>query len=341
MTAQSLDATAQAMVADGKGILAADESTATITKRLAVIDVESTEDSRRSYRDILFSTAGAAECISGVIMFDETIRQSSSDGTPFAEHLTSQGILPGIKVHDDPAPLAGFPNETITGGLDGLRERLAEYADLGARFTKWRALIKIGKGMPSRAAIAANAHALARYAAMSQEAGLVPIVEPEVLMEGAHTIERCREAVGKTLNVVFQELDLQRVRLEGMILKPSMVTAGGQCPQQATIAQAAEQTVQTMRRHVPSAVPGITFLSGGQSEAAATEHLNAMNALCSHPWQLSFAFGRALQQSALQAWRGKPENVSAAQAAYLHRTRMNGLARRGAYQRGLEKDLAA
>ena len=250
--------------------------------------------------------------------------------------MTRQCILPGIKVHDDPTPLAGCPDETITGGLDGLRERLAEYSDLGARFTKWRALIKIGKGTPSRAAIAANAHTLARYAALSQEAGLVPIVEPEVLMEGTHTILDCREAIGATLNVVFRELDLQRVRLEGMVLKPSMVNAGSQCPQQVSIAQAVEQTVQTMRRHVPAGVPGITFLSGGQGEELATEHLNAMSALGPHPWQLSFAFGRALQASALQSWRGKSENVPAAQAAYLHRARMNGLARRGAYQPDLE-----
>ncbi len=310
-------------------------------RNLDTIDVKSTEDSRRSYRDLLFSTAGAAEFISGVILFDETIRHSSADGTPFPEFLSRQGILPGIKVDGGTKPLAGSPDEPITNGLDGLRERLAEYANLGARFTKWRGVLKIGDGMPSRTAIAANAHALARYAALSQEAGLVPIVEPEVLMDGRHTIERCREAIGETLSVVFQELTLQRVRLEGMILKPSMVTAGSECPQQTTIAQAAEETVQTMRRHVPAAVPGIAFLSGGQSEEVATEHLNAMNALGRLPWQLSFSYGRALQQSALQAWRGKPENVPAAQAAFLHRARMNGLARRGAYQPDLEKELAA
>ena len=341
MTAQNLDTIARAMVADGKGILAADEGTGTIKKRFDTIKVESTEDSRRSYRDLLFSTAGAAEFISGVIMFDETIRQSSADGTPFVEQLSRQGILTGIKVDMGTKTLAGSPNEPITAGLDGLRERLAEYAGLGARFAKWRALLKIGDGMPSRTAIAANAHALARYAALSQEAGLVPIVEPEVLMEGPHSIERCREAIEESLSVVFQELYLQRVRLEGIILKPSMVTAGSECPRQATIAQAAEQTVQTMRRHVPAAVPGIAFLSGGQSEEVGTEHLNAMNALGPHPWQLSFSYGRALQQSALRAWLGKPENAPAAQAAYLHRARMNGLARRGAYQPELEKELAA
>ena len=341
MTTQNLDTIARAMVAAGKGILAADESTGTIKKRLDDISVESTEEARRSYRDLLFSTAGAAEFISGVIMFDETIRQSSADGTPFAEFLSRQGILPGIKVDKSTKPLAGCPNEPITDGLDGLRERLAEYADLGARFTKWRGLLKIGDGMLSRTAIATNAHALARYAALSQEAGLVPIVEPEVLMEGSHTIEDCRAAIEETLSVVFQELYLQRVRLEGIVLKPSMVTAGSECPRQATIAQAAEATVQTLRRHVPAAVPGITFLSGGQSEEVATEHLNAMNALGPHPWELSFSFGRALQASALQAWQGKPENVPAAQAAFLHRARMNGLARRGAYQPRLEKELAA
>lgn len=341
MTLQNLDAIARAMVADGKGILAADESTGTIKKRLDAIGVESTEDSRRAYRDLLVSAPGAAEFISGVIMFDETIRQSSADGTPFPEFLSRQGILPGIKVDKSTKPLAGCPDEPITDGLDGLRERLAEYSALGARFTKWRGLLKIGDGMPSRTAIAANAHALARYAALSQEAGLVPIVEPEVLMDGPHTLDDCREAIGETLSVVFQELYVQRVRLEGMILKPSMVTAGSECPRQAAIAQAAEETVQTMRRHVPAAVPGIAFLSGGQSEEVATEHLNAMNALGPHPWQLSFSYGRALQQSALQAWRGKPENVAAAQAAFLHRARMNGLARRGAYQPDLEKELAA
>ena len=341
MTEQTLDTIAQAMVADGKGILAADEGTGTIKKRFDTIDVESTEDSRRSYRNLLFSTAGAAEFISGVIMFDETIRQSSADGTPFPELLSRQGILTGIKVDGGAKPLAGCPGELVTAGLDGLRERLAEYFGLGARFAKWRALHMIGDGMPSRTAIAADAHALARYAARSQEAGLVPIVEPEVLMDGSHTIERCREALGEILSVVFQELRLQRVCLEGIVLKPSMVTAGSACPQQAAIAQAAEETVQTMRRHVPAAVPGIAFLSGGQSEEVATEHLNAMNALGPYPWQLSFSYGRALQQSALQAWLGKPENAAAAQAAYLHRARMNGLARRGAYQPDLEKELAA
>ncbi len=341
MTAQTLDTIAQAMVAGGKGILAADEGTGTIKIRFDTIKVESTEDSRRSYRDLLFSTNGAAEFISGVIMFDETIRQSSSDGTPFAEVLSRQGILTGIKVDAGAKPLAGCPDELVTAGLDGLRERLAEYFDLGARFAKWRALLMIGDGLPSRTAIAANAHALARYAALSQEAGLVPIVEPEVLMDGSHTIEQCREAIEETLSVVFRELHLQRVRPEGIVLKPSMVTAGGACPQQATIAQAAEETVQTMRRHVPAAVPGIAFLSGGQSEEVATEHLNAMNAMGPHPWQLSFSYGRALQQSALRAWLGKPENVPAAQAAYLHRARMNGLARGGTYQPDLEKELAA
>ncbi len=341
MTAQTLDATAQAMVAEGKGILAADEGTGTIKKRFDTINVESSEDSRRSYRDLLFSTAGAGEFISGVIMFDETIRQSSSDGTPFAELLSGQGIVPGIKVDSGTKPLAGCPNELVTAGLDGLRERLAEYRDLGARFAKWRALLMIGDGRPSRTAIAANAHALARYAALSQEAGLVPIVEPEVLMDGPHTIERCREAIEVALHVVFSELYVQRVRLEGMILKPSMVTSGSECPQQATVANAAEATVETMRRQVPAAVPGIAFLSGGQSEEVATEHLNAMNALGPHPWQFSFSYGRALQQSALRAWQGKAENARAAQAAYLHRARMNGLARRGAYQPDLEKELAA
>jgi len=334
-------ANAQAMIAPGKGILAADESTGTIQKRLDTIDVESTEDNRRAYRELLFTTQAAAEFIGGVILFDETLRQSASSGTPFPQLLTDQGILPGIKVDKGAKDLAGAPGEKITEGLDGLRERLAEYADLGARFTKWRAVIDIGDGIPSRYCIQANAHALGRYAALSQEAGLVPIVEPEVLMDGGHDIARCQEVTDAALQAVFDELYLQRVRLEGMVLKPNMVIAGKKCPQQAGVEQVAEATVASLRRHVPAAVPGIAFLSGGQSEQEATAHLNAMNALGSHPWQLSFSYGRALQQSALQAWHGKPENVAAAQTAYAHRARMNGRARTGAYRAEMEQELAA
>jgi len=341
MSGLDIVANAQAMIAPGKGILAADESTGTIKKRLDTIDVESTEGNRRAYRELLFTTEAAAPYIGGVILFDETLRQTGSNGTRLAQILSDQGILPGIKVDKGAKDLAGAPGEKVTEGLDGLRERLAEYADLGARFTKWRAVIDIASGIPSRYCLEVNAHALARYAALSQEAGLVPIVEPEVLMDGGHDIERCREVSEAALQVVFDELFTQRVRLEGMVLKPNMVIAGKKCPQQASVEEVAEATVRVLRRHVPAAVPGIAFLSGGQSEQEATAHLNAMNALGTHPWQLSFSYGRALQQSALQAWRGKSENVAAAQAAYAHRARMNGLARTGAYSAEMEQELAA
>ena len=332
---------AAALVAPGKGILAADESSGTIKKRFDSIGVESTEETRRGYRDFLLTAEGAAEHISGVILYDETIRQSSADGTPFPEKLAEQGIVPGIKVDTGAKPLANAPGETVTEGLDGLRDRLAEYHSLGARFTKWRAVISIGDGIPSEYCIWTNAHALARFAALSQEAGLVPIVEPEVLMEGEHTIERSFDVTSRTLHAVFTELRDQRVHLEGMLLKPNMVLSGYECATQASVGDVAAQTVRCFERHVPAAVPGIVFLSGGQSDEAATAHLNAMNASGPHPWELSFSYGRALQAPALKAWGGEAGNVAGAQAAYLHRARMNGLARSGEYSASLETQVAA
>ena len=341
MTARDLEAIANAMVAKGKGILAADESTGTIQKRLAGINVESTEENRRAYRELLFTTEGAGDYISGVILFDETLRQSTKDGKPFVRCLDAAGIIPGIKVDKGAKQLAVALEEKVTEGLDGLREQLNEYSDLGARFTKWRAVITIGDGIPSRYCIEANAHALGRYAALSQEAGLVPIVEPEVLMDGDHDIERCREVTEATLHAVFHQLFEQRIALEGMLLKPNMVVSGKDCPTQAGVEAVAKITVKTLRRCVPAAVPGIVFLSGGQSEEEATVHLNAMNAIGSQPWELSFSYGRALQQSALQVWSGDPARVQAAQAAYLHRARMNGAARSGRYKPEMEEELAA
>lgn len=341
MTALDLEAIANAMVAKGKGILAADESTGTIQKRLAGINVESTEENRRAYRELLFTTEGAGDYISGVILFDETLRQSTKDGKPFVRCLDAAGIIPGIKVDKGAKQLAVALEERVTEGLDGLREQLNEYSDLGARFTKWRAVITIGDGIPSRYCIEANAHALGRYAALSQEAGLVPIVEPEVLMDGDHDIERCREVTEATLHAVFHQLFEQRIALEGMLLKPNMVVSGKDCPTQAGVEAVAKITVKTLSRCVPAAVPGIVFLSGGQSEEEATVHLNAMNAIGSQPWELSFSYGRALQQSALQVWSGDPARVQAAQAAYLHRARMNGAARSGRYKPEMEEELAA
>ncbi len=337
MSEHDLATTARAMVATGKGVLAADESTGTIQKRLDSIQVPSTADNRRAYRELLFTTDGAAEHISGIILFDETLRQSSSQGVPFPKLLADQGILPGIKVDKGAKALSGAPGETVTEGLDGLRERLAEYAELGARFTKWRAVIDIDASLPSRYGLAANAHALARYAALSQEAGLVPIVEPEVLMDGAHDIARCAEVTEAALNIVYDELYLQRVLLEGTILKPNMVIAGKASANQAGVEEVAARTVEVLKRGVPGAVPGICFLSGGQSEEEATAHLNAMNAIGDLPWELSFSYGRALQASALKAWGGEVSQVADAQAVYLHRARMNGLARTGAYKAALEQ----
>ena len=342
MTAQGLDSTARALVAEGKGILAADESTGTIEKRLAGIDVPSTEDNRRAYRELLFTAPGVEAQISGVILYDETILQKASDGTPFPELLSAKGILPGIKVDKGAKDLAGAPGEKMTEGLDGLRDRLAEYRDLGGRFTKWRAVITIGAGIPSAYCIDANAHALARYAALSQEAGLVPIVEPEVLMDGDHDIGRSRDVTAATLQAVFDALFVHRVALEGMLLKPNMITSGAGAPLKAGVEEVAAATVSTFLRVVPAAVPGIVFLSGGQSEAEATRHLNAMNTAADNlPWQLSFSYGRALQASVLAAWRGDAANVAAAQAALRHRAKLNGAARYGRYEPGMEDELAA
>jgi fructose-bisphosphate aldolase class I len=340
MNKSELEKTARAMVAPGKGILAADESTGTIKKRFDQIKLESTEENRRAYRELLFTAPGAADYISGVILFDETLRQKCADGTPFPAYLAGLGIVPGIKVDAGAKPLAGFPGETVTEGLDGLRQRLAEYHGLGARFAKWRAVIDIADGIPSRFAIKANAHALARYAALCQEAGIVPIVEPEVLMDGAHTIERCEEVTSATLQTVFDVLYAHRIHLEGIVLKPNMVIAGKKCATQADPRQVAEATVRCLKRHVPASVPGIAFLSGGQTEAQATEHLSLMNAIGSLPWELSFSYGRALQASTLQAWGGQAAHVAAAQRAFHKRARLNGLARRGAYKPAMEKEAA-
>ena len=326
-----LHETASALVAPGKGILAADESAGTIEKRFATIGVESTEEQRCSYRELLLSSVGAAEHISGVILFDETIRQRAADGTPFPDVLERQGIIPGIKVDQGAKELALAPGERVTAGLDGLRERFAEYRELGARFAKWRAVIAIGDGIPSEYCIWVNAHALARYAALAQEAGLVPIVEPEVLMDGDHDLARSYAVTSRVQHAVFSELHDQRVELEGMLLKPNMVLAGYDCPEQAGVDEVAEATLRCLRHNVPAAMPGIVFLSGGQSDEAATAHLNAINRLGPQPWQLSFSFGRALQGPALRAWRGESSNVGAAQSAYLQRVKLNGAARTGVY----------
>ncbi|MEJ2262580.1 MAG: fructose-bisphosphate aldolase class I [Anaerolineales bacterium] len=336
MNKQELASVAQALVEKGKGILAADESYGTIKKRFDSIDVPSTEENRRAYRDLLFTTEGAEAYISGVIEFDETIRQSAEDGTPFPKVLSDKGIIPGIKVDKGKIEIPGYPGETITEGLDGLLDRLEEYRDLGARFTKWRAAIVIGAGLPTRYCIDANAQALARYAALSQEAGLVPIVEPEVLMDGDHTIERCEEVTKDTLETLFMELHKARVYLEGMLLKPNMVLPGKKSPVQASVEQVAEATARCLRRAVPSAVPGIVFLSGGQSAELATQHLNALNQMGEQPWELSFSYGRALQQPSMQAWRGDPANVPEAQRLFHRRAELNGAARYGNYSKEME-----
>jgi fructose-bisphosphate aldolase class I len=328
---QSLEETARALVAAGKGILAADESDGTIKKRFDSIGVESTEEKRRGYRDLLFTTEGAADHISGVILYDETLRQSSADGTPFPKLLEQQGIIPGIKVDKGAKQLANAPGEQITEGLDGLRDRLAEYRELGARFTKWRAVITIGEGIPSEYCIWTNAHALARFGALSQEQGLVPIIEPEVLMDGTHTIETSFDVTSRTLHAVFTELRDQRVHFEQMLLKPNMVLAGYDSAGQPPHEDVAELTLRCFRRHVPAAVPGIVFLSGGQSDEDATARLNAMNALGEHPWQLSFSYGRALQAPALKAWRGEAASVEAGQKAFYRRAKFNSAARSGSY----------
>ncbi len=333
----SLNEVARAMVAPGKGILAADESTGTIGKRFDSIKVENTEENRRAYRDMLFTTKGIGDTISGVILYDETLRQKSADGTSFVELLNKNGVLPGIKVDAGAKDLPLCPGELVTEGLDNLPKRCAEYVKLGAKFAKWRAVITIGADIPSTTCIAANAHALARYAAICQDAGLVPIVEPEVLMDGDHTIERCEQVTEWTLNAVFDALYINRVSLEGSVLKPSMVISAKGCPRQAGIDEVAERTVRILKRTVPAAVAGIAFLSGGQSDELATAHLDAMNKLGGNPWPLSYSYGRALQQASLKAWRGSAANVPAAQAALAHRGRMNGLASLGKYSAALEK----
>ncbi|HVH19122.1 MAG TPA: class I fructose-bisphosphate aldolase [Myxococcota bacterium] len=332
-----LEDVARALVAPKKGILAADESGGTIEKRFKSIGVASTEANRRDYREMLFRTPGAEEFISGVILYDETIRQQAADGTALAKLLQDKGIIPGIKVDTGAKALAFSSKEKITEGLDGLRERLVEYRGLGAKFAKWRAVITIGDGIPTDYCLETNAHALARYAALCVEAGIVPIVEPEVLMDGPHTIERCSEVTERTLQQVFHELFLQRVPLEQILLKPNMVLSGTESPTQAGVRQVAEATLAIFRRTVPAAVPGIVFLSGGQSDELATAHLNEMNRLGGGPWQLSFSYGRALQAPALKAWGGKTANVAAGQKAYYHRAKCNGAARSGSYTEAMER----
>lgn len=337
MNKQILEETAQAMVATGKGILAADESTGTIKKRFDSINVPSTEDNRRDYREMLFRTTPAMqEHISGVILFEETLFQKAADGTPLVEVITAAGSIAGIKVDKGAKDLSGHQGEMVTEGLDGLRERLAEYGKAGARFAKWRAVINIGKDIPSPACITANAHALARYASLCQEANIVPIVEPEVIMDGDHSIERCYEVSSAALSALYHHLAEQDVHLEGTILKPNMIVSGTNHPTQAGIEEVAAATIKCFNENVPHAVPGIVFLSGGQSDIDATAHLDAMNRQGSHPWALSFSYGRALQAAPLKAWAGKADNVGGAQAAFAHRAKMNGLAAQGKWESALE-----
>lgn len=331
MSHPELTETAAALVASHKGLLAADESFGTIKKRFDAAGIENTSDNRRAYREMLFTSPGLAESISGVILFDETLRQRTGSGVPMADVLTRQGIIPGIKVDLGAVPLAGFPGEKWTQGLDGLRVRLAEYAGLGARFTKWRAVIGIGDGLPTAGCLAANAEMLALFAGLSQEAGLVPIVEPEVLMDGDHSIERCEEVITVTLQTVFAALARQRVLFEGMLLKTGMVLSGAGCPQQADDATIAQATLRCLRRTTPTAVPGVVFLSGGQSEEAATKRLDAISRAGAGPWAVTFSYGRALQDSALAAWAGKAESVAVGQEALLMRARANRAAAGGTY----------
>ena len=340
MGAEKLHETAREIVADHKGILAADESTGTIKKRLDSIGVESTEENRRFYRQLLFTAPGMEDFIGGVILYDETIRQSADDGTPFPEVLAAKGVVPGIKVDTGAHDFALYPGEKVTEGLDGLRARLEEYRGLGARFAKWRAVITIGDGIPTDACISANAHALARYAALCQETGLVPIVEPEVLMDADNTLETCWEVTTRTLHETFDELYDAAIDLQGILLKPNMVIAGKGCSEQASAERVAQATVDCFRAVVPAAVPGIVFLSGGQTEVQATENLNAINQI-GGPWPLSFSYGRALQASALEAWGGDPANADAAQAVFAHRARMNALAVAGEWNAELEQPVAA
>ena len=338
--ANELHDTARAIVADHKGILAADESTGTIAKRFDSIGVESTEENRRYYRQLLFTAPDMEDFIGGVILYDETIRQSADDGTPFGDVLAAKGSIPGIKVDTGAHDQAGFPGEKVTEGLDGLRGRLEEYRSLGARFAKWRAVITIGDGIPTVACIRANAHALARYAALCQEAGIVPIVEPEVLMDADNTIERCYDVTSRTLKWTFHELHVQGVDLRGTLLKPNMVISGKGCPEQASSQRIAELTLECFLNHVPAAIPGIVFLSGGQSEVEATANLNAINQL-GGPWPLSFSYGRALQASALKEWGGDAGNAESAQAAFVHRARMNARAVAGEWNAEMEQPVAA
>jgi fructose-bisphosphate aldolase class I len=338
MNTQELIGTAKAMVAGDRGLLAMDESTPTCDKRFAKLGIPLTVEARRSYRELIVTTPGLGESISGAILFDETIRQKKKDGTPFVKVLIDAGIIPGIKVDEGAKDLAGHPGEKVTEGLDGLRDRLAEYSKMGARFAKWRAVIAVSGVIPSRGAIEANAQALARYAALCQEGGLVPIVEPEVLMDGDHSLERCREVSEEVLHTVFEQLYRQRVVLEGMILKPNMVVPGLTCPKQETVDEVADATVRCLLRAVPAAVPGIAFLSGGQSGEQASARLNAMNVRFKSrlPWPLAFSFARAIQQPALEIWRGEDAHAAAAQKALYHRARCNQAARRGEYDAAME-----
>jgi len=340
MDLAALNKVANALVAPGRGILAADESGATIKKRFEAIGVESTENSRRDYRELLFRSAKMADRISGVILYDETLRQAAKDGTPLSKVIEQAGSIPGIKVDKGTKPLPFSPGEVITEGLDGLRERLIEYRGLGAKFCKWRAVLDIGPGIPSFNCVNANAQALARYAALCQEEGLVPIVEPEVLMDGDHDIDRCSEVTEFVLKVVYQELYHARVKLEGTVLKPNMIVPGKKCPKRASVGEVAEKTLKVLKNCVPPAVPGIAFLSGGQSDVEATAHLHAMNRIADTPWRLSFSYGRALQAAPQKAWSGKAENVTAAQTAFSHRAEMNGLASLGKWSQDLEKKAA-
>ncbi len=341
MNLAELNKVAKAMVAPGRGILAADESSGTIKKRFDVIGAECTADSRRDYREMLFrSTEAMSKCISGVILYDETIRQNAKDGTPLVKLIEKAGALPGIKVDKGIKPLPFCPGEVITEGLDGLRERLVEYRGLGAKFAKWRAVIDIGAEIPSYACIMTNAHALARYAALCQDEGIVPIVEPEVLMDGDHDIDRCYAITEWTLKTVFEQLYDQRVALEGMVLKPNMVISGKKAKNRAGVEEVAEKTVRVLKARVPAAVPGIAFLSGGQSDEEATAHLDAMNRIGDCPWALTFSYGRALQAAPQKAWAGKSENVAAAQRAFTHRAMMNSLAAHGQWKQDLEKKAA-
>lgn len=339
MNVQELISTAKKLVADNKGILAMDESNTTCNKRFAALGIPQNEDSRRAYREMIVTTPGLGECISGVILYDETIRQQKKDGTPMVKAIMNAGIIPGIKVDSGARDLAGHPGEKVTEGLDGLRDRLSEYFQTGARFAKWRAVITIGNGIPSHGCIEANAHALARYAALCQEAGLVPVVEPEVLMDGDHPLHKCFEVTEQVLRNVFDQLYVQRVMLEGMLLKPGMVLPGSTCPRQETIDEVADATVNCLLRTVPAAVPGVAFLSGGQSGELASAHLNAMNVRFKSrlPWKLTFSYARAIQQPAMEIWHGEDAHVPKAQQALLHRAKCNHAATHGEYHAGMEK----